>query len=84
MLETTNHWMNIFVFFILRLLCYFAVEGGVSTLLRACGFILFCNTSKSSVLDFKVFNMLSVRTYYVSLYFFFYIVQKKRVILLLT
>lgn len=26
---------------------------------------LFCNTSKSSVLDFKVFNMLSVKTYYV-------------------
>lgn len=57
-------------FFILRFPCYFAVEGR-GQVPKACFIILFCNTSKSSVLDFKVFNMLSVKTYYV---FFFFII----------
>lgn len=78
----TCHWTNIFLFFILRFLCYFAVEGKGQAL-RACFITLFCNTSKSSVLDFKVFNVLSVKTYYDD-FFFSSMLQKKRVSLLLT
>lgn len=61
-------------FFILRFLCYFAVEGR-GQVPKTCFIILFCNTSKSSVLDFKVFNMLSVKTYSI---FFFILVCYKR------
>lgn len=51
------------------LLCSWVGRGQV---LKACFIILFCNTSKSSVLDFKVFNVLSVRTYYISIFFSLY------------
>lgn len=51
-----------FVFFMLRFLRYFAVEEGRVQMPKACFITLFCNTSKSSVLDFKVFNILSVKS----------------------